>query len=228
MPPWLCFARDNPLCLSFAVVHSTTPATGPFQDLVGLDQNFLEVLTQIFAKNECGLEFFAAVAPTSSDVPWDTVMFHSVQAAAASAPRAEFPAVHPDPWFLKHRCSNVTTQTVRIHPQKGNNLACTGDRVSQFCWITHERFVCPKRCSEHHKDMTGFGQRKLPKANCTPLKDSLQPAKKKSSGNLADWTGFAQIIYRCNSGRAQGTGNFAISAFGCLHTTWKKPSPKEL
>lgn len=178
MSPWLCFARDNPLCLSFAVVHSTTPATGPFQDLVGLDQNFLEVLTQIFAKNECGLEFFAAVAPTSSDVPWDTVMFHSVQAAAASAPRAEFPAVHPDPWFLKHRCSNVSTQTVRIHPQKGNNLACTGDWVSQLCWITHRGFVCPKRCSEHHKDVTGFGQRKLPKANCTPLKDSLQPAKK--------------------------------------------------
>lgn len=69
MPPWLCFARDNSLCLNSAVVHRTPPATGPFQDLVGLDQTFLEVLTWIFVKNECGLEFFAAIAPTSSDVP---------------------------------------------------------------------------------------------------------------------------------------------------------------
>lgn len=89
-------------CLSFAV-HSTTPATGSLQDLVGLDQAFVELLTWTFAKNECGLVFFTAIVPTSSDVPWDTVMFHSVQAAAASAPHGEFPAVHLDPRFLKHR-----------------------------------------------------------------------------------------------------------------------------
>lgn len=69
MPPWFCFARDNPLCLSFGAVHSTTPATSPLQDLVGLDQTFLEVLTWTFTKKECGLDFFAAVPPTSSDVP---------------------------------------------------------------------------------------------------------------------------------------------------------------
>lgn len=34
----------------FAVVQSTTPATVPLQDLVGLDQTFLEVLTWTFAK----------------------------------------------------------------------------------------------------------------------------------------------------------------------------------
>lgn len=70
------------------------------------------------AKNEFGLEFFP---PTSSDAPWDTVVFHSVQAAAASAPHGEFPAVHPDQWFLKHRCSTVTTRTARIHAQKGSS-----------------------------------------------------------------------------------------------------------
>lgn len=112
-------------CLSFAV-HSTTPATGSLQDLVGLDQAFVELLTWTFAKNECGLEFFAAIPPTSSDVPWDTVMFHSVQAAAASAPHGEFPAVHPDLRFLKHRCSTVTHGKA----QKGKLVPCTGDRVS--------------------------------------------------------------------------------------------------
>lgn len=50
-------------------MHGTTPAKDPPQDLVGLDQTFLEVLKWTFAKDECGLEFFAAVAPTSSDVP---------------------------------------------------------------------------------------------------------------------------------------------------------------
>lgn len=109
------------------------------------------------------------------------------------------------------------------HTERQQLVACTGDRVSQLCWITHGGFVCPKRCSENHKDVIGFGQRKLPKANCAPLKDSLQPTKKKKNplAILAHWSGFAQIIYRCNSGRAEGTGNFAISAFDCLHTTWK-------
>lgn len=108
-------------CLSICCCAHYHSCHSPSRDLVGLDQTSLEVLTRTFAKNECGLEFFAAIPPTSSDVPWDTVMFHSVQAAAASAPRGEFPAVHPDPWFLKHRCSTVATRTARIHTQKGNN-----------------------------------------------------------------------------------------------------------
>lgn len=104
-------------CLSFAV-HSTTPATGSLQDLVGLDQAFVELLTWTFAKNECGLAFFTAIAPTSSDVPWDTVMFHSVQAAAASAPHGEFPAVHPDPRFLKHRWSTSPMDSQNSHTER--------------------------------------------------------------------------------------------------------------
>lgn len=49
-------------------------------------------------------------------------MFHSVQAAAASAPRGESPAVHPDPWFLKHRCSTVT----QGQPEFTHRKATTG------------------------------------------------------------------------------------------------------
>lgn len=61
-------------------------------------------------------------------------MFHSVQAAAVSAPHGVFPAVHQDQWFLKYRCSTVTTvvQPAFTH-RETTTVVC---RVSRVCWIT--------------------------------------------------------------------------------------------
>ena len=66
-----------------------------------------------------------------------------------------------------------------------------------------------------------------PKQTALHRKIPCSTLKKIPLAILADWTSFAQIIYRCNPGTAEGTGNFAISTFGCVHTTWKEPSPEE-
>lgn len=66
-----------------------------------------------------------------------------------------------------------------------------------------------------------------PKQTALHRKIPCSLLKKLPLAILADWTSFAQIIYRCNPGTAEGTGNFAISIFGCVHTAWKEHSPEE-
>lgn len=228
MPPWFCFARDNPLCLSFAAVHSTTPATGPPQDLVGLDRTFLEVLTWTFAKDECGLEFFTAAPPTSSDVPWDTVMFHSVQAAAASAPRGESPAVHPDPWFLEHRCSTVTTWTATIHTQKGNSWWPAQEIGSHSsAGLLMEDLSVQRGAQRTIRMWLVLDKENSPKQTALHW-DSLQPTKKKSSGNPCSLVWFCTNNLQVQLWESRRYWEFCHQCLWLPPYNLEKPSPKEL
>lgn len=212
------------------------PATVHLQDLAGLAQTFLEVLTWTLLK--------MSLAPSSLQlVHLPLQMCHEIPQCFTVCRWQQFQRLMEN-FQLFIRIGGFWNTDVQLSPhlqpefthRKTTVVACRGDRVSQLCWVTDfqnlskprsGRFACRERCSEHSQGVTGFGQRKLPKANCTPPKDSLQPTKKKNPlVILADWTSFAQITYRCNPGTAEGTGNFAISVFGCVHTAWKEPSQR--
>lgn len=115
-------------------------------------------------------------------------------------------------------------------------VAYRAHRDPQFCWVTYSQntpkshsvlFACPETCSEHSQDVIVLDKESSPHQIALWQKIPCSLLKKKNLIILADWTSFAQIIYRCNPGTAEGTGNFAISVFGCVHATWKEPSPEE-
>lgn len=119
----------------------------------------------------------------------------------------------------------VTTCTAGCHAWKDKNgglqrRAGPHSSVGLLIYRTYPNLFVEdlpiQRCLEHGQDVIGFRQRKLPK-NYTP-KDSLQPTKKNPLAAPADWTSFAQTIYRCSPGTAEGTGNFAISFLDGVHT----------
>lgn len=107
--------------------------------------------------------------------------------------------------------------------RKAAAVAYRAHRDPQFCWVTYFQnapkshsvlFACPETCSEHSQDVTVLDKENSPqqialwqKIPCSLLK--------KNPIILADWTSFAQIIYRCNPGTAEGTGSFAICVWLC-------------